>query len=416
MKIKYILLFLVALPYQIFPLTWEDIASSAVKNNNALESARHSLYASQANARGSIASVLPNVSLSASGNKSGTDLPVVSNSENYSVSVRAGIIIFDGLKTPNNIIASFENANAAAYSFNEKSAAVRYKVFSDYINLLKAAELVKVTSGITERRKIQMEQVKLRYQGGRENLGSVKSAEADYERAVMEADSAIRGLDFAFNELKRSSGISAVSYSEIIGSLEIDDDKPPEADPKREAFVSNSYLAASCRRKATEALYRATLGVFSPDVSLNASAGRSGNSWPPDYSRSWTLGLSLSFDVFKGGENIAKIQAAGDSMEAAKADERQAYDDAVSLLESANNSLKDAFAAAKAMAKTLEAAETRAMIADSQYSNGLMDYDTWSVIQDSLMNARKNNIQAKAAYFTAKASLDKARGKVLDEK
>jgi len=359
--------------------------------------------------------VLPNVSLGASGNKNGTDTPVVSKAESYSVSAKAGIPVFDGFASPNNIIAAFETSNAAAYTFNEKSAQVRYDVYYDYINALKAAKLVEVTEGISDRRKIQMEQVKLRYEGGRENIGAVRSAEADYAKAVSEYSAAQRQFVFAVNELKRSCGISLNAGQAPEGSLDIADTEAVTFNAQAEALLSNYYLAAVCRRKAAEASYRSALSVFSPDVNLSASAGRSGDAWPPD-NRSWSLGLSASFNIFSGGANIARVQAAGDNMESAKADEREAFNTAVSGFESANNLVLEAFDNAKVSEKTLEAAETRAMIADSQYSNGIMDYDSWTLIQDNLMAARKNNIQSKAAYFLAKAAVEKAKGRVLDEK
>ncbi len=66
--------------------------------------------------------------------------------------------------------------------------------------------------------------------------------------------------------------------------------------------------------------------------------------------------------------------------------------------------------------KYLAANEQRALIAYAQYSTGLIDFDSWTIIEDNLVNTRKDYLNTRANLLLAEARWFQAKGGTLDEK
>jgi outer membrane protein TolC len=62
----------------------------------------------------------------------------------------------------------------------------------------------------------------------------------------------------------------------------------------------------------------------------------------------------------------------------------------------------------------LTATEERSKIAQAQYSIGLMSYDNWTIIEDDLVSAKKNLLNAQAAALLAEANWILAKGETLE--
>ena len=69
---------------------------------------------------------------------------------------------------------------------------------------------------------------------------------------------------------------------------------------------------------------------------------------------------------------------------------------------------------AEVQRKFLESALTRAMISEAQYSNGLISFDDWIIIEDTLVRAKKNSLEAQVNAFIAEADWIQAKGGTLD--
>jgi outer membrane protein TolC len=62
----------------------------------------------------------------------------------------------------------------------------------------------------------------------------------------------------------------------------------------------------------------------------------------------------------------------------------------------------------------LQASEERAKIAQAQYSNGLISFDNWTIIEDDLVQAQKSFLDAQANAFLTEAQWIQAQGGTLD--
>jgi len=74
----------------------------------------------------------------------------------------------------------------------------------------------------------------------------------------------------------------------------------------------------------------------------------------------------------------------------------------------------DAIDNVKVQKKFLTAAIERARIAEGQYSLGLIQFDSWTIIEDSLVKAKKTFIDAEASALLAEAGWIEAKGETLE--
>ena len=152
---------------------------------------------------------------------------------------------------------------------------------------------------------------------------------------------------------------------------------------------------------------------FFPQVYANAHVGRTGSYWPPDNDE-WSVGVTLTFPLFEGGRRWTEVSKARAVLNQIQADERSNRDSVILTLEETWTNWQNATDNVAVQKKFLQAAEERAKIAQSQYSNGLVSFDNWTIIEDALVQAKKSFLDAQANAFLAEAQWIHARGGTLD--
>ncbi|MBU2102871.1 MAG: TolC family protein, partial [Candidatus Omnitrophica bacterium] len=98
----------------------------------------------------------------------------------------------------------------------------------------------------------------------------------------------------------------------------------------------------------------------------------------------------------------------------AKADERSAKAGIILTLAQQWAAFRDAAETVEVQNKFLVAAEARAKIAEEQYSLGLLQFDNWTIIEDTLVSAKKSFLNAQANALSAQANWIQAKGETLE--
>ena len=98
----------------------------------------------------------------------------------------------------------------------------------------------------------------------------------------------------------------------------------------------------------------------------------------------------------------------------AQADERSGRDSVLLTLEQTWKDFQDAGDTVLVKKKFLEAAQERAKIAAVQYSQGLISFDDWVIIEDNLVSAKKAYLDARASLLLAQAGWVQAKGGMLE--
>jgi len=404
-------------------LTWQDCVDAALNNNLEILSAKAKLEQAKANSWIVKSSIFPQISASASASKTGNEpfiennsLSLLSNtySESYSYGLSGKQILFDGFKSLNDINKSNEDLNIAEVNYKITSASIRYKLKQSFVNLMKAQELINITQDILERRKKQFTDIKLRYEAGKEHRGSLLNAQAGLAQAEFECEQAKRNLMLAKEALAGETGMNEYGDLKVKEDFNLITDLNEKQDFDKILLNNLNYRLLYHQKKSAEHSYSSAIGSFFPSVYFNASVSKKGDEFLPQ-DTNWFFGVNLSLPIFEGGLLIAKAKAAKDYLTQIEKDYEYGEKSILLDIKQTWNNFFDANENYKIQEQFLQAAVERAKIADIQYSNGLLNFDNWIIIQDNLVNAKKAWLNSQANLLIAEAAWIQIKGGTLED-
>jgi outer membrane protein TolC len=397
-------------------LTWQQCVDEALANNPGLIAAKASLDRARANSWTTFGNALPQVSVSGGYGKSGTE-PLggpFSYGESYSANLSARQMVFDGLKTFQNMLKAGEDVKASEMSYKEASASARMQLVQAYAGLMKAQELVKISGEILGLRKKQLADIKLRYQAGREHKGSLLSVEADLMQAESDNSQARENLGLAKKSLANTLGRTTEEGLAVKTDFSAATDPAITPDFEKLYDENPGLLMLVAQKNAAANSAGAAISAFLPSISVSAGVGRSAGSLPLEDTH-WSIGVNASMSLFDSGILIAQSCAAQASLKQAEALLKQGQLDTMLSLKQAWQDYKNASDNLAVQKKYLQANDERAKISDAQYRNGLLTFDNWTIIQNSLVSSRKSYLNAQAGLLTAEAAWIKAKGGTLED-
>jgi len=395
-------------------LSWMDCVKEAAKNHPDLIAAQEVVKQSQA-AKGVTASALyPQIdsSLSASTAKN-AGAAGSSTADSYQYGLTGTQLIFDAGKTMSGVRAATENIAASKQSFKFTSATVRFRLRSAFVDLLKAQEALKITKDIFDIRKQNYELISLRYYSGLEHKGALLTAEASLAQAKYGIAQAERELVVARREMVKEMGRANMAPLAAKGDFVVRvavDDKP---DLQAIAGKNPSLLQLIAQKNAAEFNLKAAYASFSPALNGQAGISKGGTHWPPKGDE-YDLGLTLSMPVFEGGLRTSQVAQARATLNQLKENERSTRDALILKLQQTWSALQNAVDNVKVKNKSLQANTERSKIAQLQYSTGFVTFDNWTIIEDNLVQAKQDNLNALAAALLAEANWIQAKGETLE--
>ena len=392
-------------------LTWEDCVREALQNNPDLLSAKEKINQTLEDKKITKSATFPQITAGLSSKKLRTTTKDVSNTYSYNLTGKQ--LLFDGFKTIYDIKSASLSIKAVEYEYGGVSSSVRFNLREAFVNLLKAQELVSLTEEIAQRRKKNLELVRLRHEAGREHKGSLLTAQASLAQAEFEVTQAKRNLVLAQRKLLKELGRERFSPIVVKGEFNI---KIEREVPDFERLVLDvpEFKKAVVYKNIAGFNLKSVRACFSPVASLNSSIGRTSSSWPPE-DEEWSVGVSVSFPVFEGGSRIAEVSKAKSQLKEKEAEEKSLRDSFIFTLQEAWVEFQDTFDKVNVQKKYLEAAKERAKIASAQYSTGLISFDDWTIIEDNLANAQKTYLNAQAEALIAQAWWIKVKGGILED-
>lgn len=401
-------------------VSWKDCVLEAAKNNPELIAAAEKLKQSQADKLITQSAALPQISTTLTGSRSGsttknatTGITTSSISESYAYSLTGKQLLFDGFKTLNDIGAASETVKASQYEYAVASSDLRLSLKTAFVGLLRAQELVSITEEIAERRKQNLELVRLRYQAGREHQGSLLTAEADLAQADFEVIQARRNLILAQRQLIKELGRKEFAQLKASGDFQAAETNRDRPDFGYLADNTPLLKELIAKKEASRLGLKSAEADFFPQIYLNGSLGESSSTWPPD-GEQWSAGVSVSFPIFEGGTRIAQVSKAKAELGQARADERSGRDSVLFTLEDTWTGFQNALDKISVQSKYLEAAVKRAKIANAQYETGLISFDDWVIIEDNLVDTKKSFLDSQSDMLIAEASWIQAKGGILE--
>lgn len=411
-------------------LAWEVCVKEAKKDHPDLISALEKVNQAKASKEITRSAYLPQLGFDASEittkrpsfGTAGSSVDLVSSSSNapangrnttYQFETTAQQLLFDGFKTSYDLSTAERNIVAAKYFYDVTSSNVRLRLRTAYVELLGAQEYVKVTQEIETRRKQNLEMVKLNYEGGLEHKGSLMTSEADLVQASYNVAQAVRNIYLYQRQLTKELGRANFVPMEVTGNFEVKDSA--RMLPNFETITETNPLLRQlvAQKEAAKFGLKSAYANFFPQIYANGSLGNTNTTWPPDKNQ-YSIGTSITFPIFDGGNKFASVDKAKGVLGQSMADERSGRDGVILTLANTWTQLQDAIDNVGVQKTALAAAQERAKIADAEYSIGLMLYDNWIIIEDNLVSAETAYINAETAALVAEANWVQAKGGTLD--
>ncbi|MBU1124490.1 MAG: TolC family protein, partial [Candidatus Omnitrophica bacterium] len=397
---------------------WQECLLEAQKNHPDLISAQEDIKQSLATKDITGSGLFPQITASISGStakttsRSSSDVITSSTSDSYKYGLSGSQLIFDGLKTIQDIKADTENIKASRQAFSFTSSQVRLRLRSAFVNLLRAQEMRKVAEDIFQIRRNNFELITLRYASGLEHKGALLTAEANVAQAELEMHQAARDLEIAQRQLTKEMGRTQFSPMQVRSDFAVNIEREK---PDLEYIAQNNPYLKQLAFQKNAALYdiKSVYANFSPELTGSFGTQKSRSRWPPR-DKQYNAGLTVSLPIFEGGLKFAQVSQAQSQYRQLEADERSRKDSILSSLEEAWAGLQDAGETVGVKFKGLRAAEERSQIAETQYSIGFLTYDNWIIIQDNFVSAKKAYLESRISALLAEAEWIYAKGETLE--
>ncbi len=407
-------------------LSWPDAVRLTNSCNYTLKTAREKINEAELKEKISQSSRLPQIDSSAGAQRSGSAVsgatdPGLFDSENIrnsqSLSVSGKQLVFDAGKTKYNIESAKASLQKTEFEYLVTESNVRLNLNNSFYGLLHAQELLLLSKEIAQRRQQQYELVKLRYEAGLEHKGSLLTAAANLEKALLDIKQAARAIELNQKTLANNIGITLNTEIITTGSIAIK--TKTEMTPNFYEILETTPFLKELAVQIEQAQNNLAIAnaAYFPQVYASGSLGKNFNQTYDNETETdnWSLGLNLSYTLFDGAKRNAEKETALSQLRQAEINKKNSVNSLLLTMEENWLNLLNSLDNISLQEKYLAAASARSTIAEAQYSSGLITFDNWTIIEDALVSAQKNYLSAQRNALQAEANWIQAKGGTLNE-
>jgi outer membrane protein TolC len=410
-----VLLLVTAIPVQAEEsLSWEQCVRETREAHPDLYSALAVLQVAESEKRIISGSLLPSLSVGAGSAEIGSTAKGSSYSSRFNYLISAQQLLYDGHKTSNLVSSNEELIKAARHNYSAVSSDVRFALRSAFTDLLKAQDLVVLTGEIATRRRYNVRLINLRYLGGREHIGSLHQAEADLDQATFDVSQAERGLLLAQAKLASALGRDQHTPLRVQGAFRATELASIKPNIAQLAKQNPLFQQLDARSKAARHDLDASRSAFAPQLYFSTSVGRTAFDQLPLNAVDLNAGFTVAVPIYEGGAGRARVSRSMAVLSQQNALEKSGYLQLFDTLEESWKNFLDARQLVVVRKKYLDAAVDRSTIANAQYSNGLITFNDWVIIENNLVGAKKEYLNAGANLLIAEAQWIHAKGGGLE--
>lgn len=401
---------LIALPAQAQErsITWDEALRLTVENNPQLKSSRHALEASESRTKASVWGFAPMLSAQMTwGRENRSSLTPSEVSDSYSVSLGLSQTLFD-YGTFGSLAQSRAAVRVQSAALTITKAGISRDLKTAFASSAFAQNSVNLASTIISRRQRNLDLVRLRYEGGRENLGAVLLSQANLDEARLGFLESQNALKSAQADLRALLGLNESTSFAVSGRvptspppLSVDFHGLADSTPERARSLATV--------EASEAAVSTTRGRLLPSLILSGHLGQYGDRFLPQ-NDGWSVGLSLKIPLLSGSD-YHHLQAARAEAASAEQDRRATEFGILVRLQQSHSAFVEADRRERLAQDFLKAARTRAEIAREKYETGLISFDEWDRIESDLIARERAALQNTRDRVTAEAEWEFTLGR-----
>src|SRR5437773_2648204 len=329
-------------------------------------------------------------------------------SDTFLAQVLLSQLLFDFGKNLAATEAARKLAEVAVEDVELQRQLISLAVKEAYTNILFAGRLIRVQDQAVQRAELNLRSAKGFFEVGTRPKSDVARAEGDVANARVDLIRARNALRTARVALNTAMAIDVDTPTEIQDNLVFEAANLDRAQLRGEALRSRpEYRQSKLRVSAAEATERQTFRDFFPDISGNGSYGGT----QPQLNENWTLGLSLSWTLFDGGNRVARYHEAKANLEGARQRVKSTELDIIQNVEQAEIAVEEAQERIQAAQALVASAQENFRLAQGRFDAGVGTILELTDAQLALTQAQNTEAQALADYRIALARLDRAVGR-----
>ena len=390
-------------------LSWEDCLARTKAYNPDLVSARAAVRELEFGVASASSGFLPQVD---GGLSAGTGQTENNGNWTTRTSSSADISLRQDLFTAGGNTAKRRRAIAQLEIGNEQYR----KTLSDvelrsrlaYIDVLYAQDLVELTEKIEEPRGDNVRLIQLRFDGGRENAGSLARSKAQLAQSAFEVREAKRSREYALRNLAAAMG-EMETASGATGDLNAG---KPNAIVNLPELMKQTpgYLIAATQIEATKQGMKITRSARFPQVNFRGSAGIGDNTGFEIYQANWGISLNATMPIYTGNRLKSDVAAAKEQIIQSEMGLMDTANTLMATLQQRWNLYTDAVENEAVQKELFDAEMLRAEISTAKYKQGLLSYEDWDVIESNLINQGKTHLQRRRSSEIEQARWKNALG------
>lgn len=391
-------------------MTWDDCVGELIRNNPQLSAAAAAVEKAQADVRGNYGPFMPQISANGSISKSNTQLDTgYQDSTSYQASLSAYQSLFAGFGDVATLRRSQALLTVAEVALQTTKAALSAALRQSFAQLLFSQDFVHLSENIAARRKENVNLVEMRFQAGRENKGSFLRSKAFYHQALFFVTQSQRKLKVAQQQMAATLGRHEIAPLAVSGKW--DTIALPEAPDFTELVLQTpNYRQAVAQLRAAKEGVRIAKSTFYPTWALNGAVGRSDDDSLIPKNDQWSVGTTISYPLFTGGQNWYSVRGAQASQRSAEMTLDDTRNQVTATLDDTFTAWQNAIELTGVQIEFLNAAEIRAEIARAQYQNGLLSFEDWDLIENDLIDKQNAVLASQRDAVLARAVWEKTQG------
>ena len=310
------------------------------------------------------------------------------------------------------IEAAKYSRDGSGAALTEAAQTAKLTATTNYLSLIMSRNKVSVAEQTVRDYEEHLKNANLQYEVGivsKSDVLATNTRLANAKTALVEAKNAASLAESKFNNhvgLPVSTPIvtadKELTYAPYAISLE-------SAKSYGVAHRGSIVQAAMVVKSAEENVSRADASDI-PVVKANASRGMNGTHWAGNDSKDWSVGATLSWNLWDGGQSKANVSVAKANLEKTKEAYVQAIDTVELQVQEAYLNLKAAEQKIQSTHAAVEAGQEDFRIKTLRYRSGVGTNVDVLDAETALATARNNYVDALYNYNLSMATLEKAIG------
>jgi outer membrane protein TolC len=417
-------------------ITAEIVESQTLQNNPSIAKAKYALYIAKEELYSSFSSFLPTIGFSVSLQQK--DIGFYEQSDKINIEMKDKDYVIGknkyekkgdkqylcGLDLKMSLFSGFSEYNKTrALSAKLKIAQEDYtravsnavcEAHKAYVNLMHTYESIDLYKQIKDRRAENRDLVKLRYNSGSGDIGSLMRSKADFKVTEYELEKAQRAI-----ETNSAALLVAIGRNDDMTILETDErvvvNKEIISKPDFDNLIIKipDFLSAKYKLDYAKAENLVKNKEWLPSIDFTGQINRlryDNNKF--ESGATWNTALNLKYLLFTGGKRFFDTKSSRAQEKIAAEDFRNKKNELkFSAIQYYNNWVNE-YEFLTVGNFHLESCKLQADIAKKKYINGLVSYEDWYAIEDVYIKNQKNMLDCRAKAILSKISWIQFLGKV----